>query len=403
MKLNDSQGKSPKAAPAYSNYSRPGEAYDPLAHQPQPGPAIRGADKTGKSSIGQDTPAGGKAVALPRRDKARRDVGQKAERAGRPAQWVIAVCLVVLVGLLLWMLYSAASGISGLFSPGAYYTTPPSGTFSVVSVVGTIQSSANDAYTTNASSYQHSDTVSHIKALAENDGNTGILLYMNTGGGGVYESDEVYLALMDYKEKTGRPVWAYMANTCASGGYYICAAADHITANRNTTTGSIGVYIALTDTSGLYEKLGIESVLVRSGDNKGVGTSGVPITEEQRAVYQSVVDEAYEQFIALVAEGREMPLDTVRQLADGRIYTGLQAHDLGLVDEITDWDTVLEAFKEETGAEPFYPSFNRQSRIAKLIGGIFSELPKSDAEAMLDAAEALPSGVPMALYDPALG
>jgi protease-4 len=180
----------------------------------------------------------------------------------------------------------------------------------------------------------------------------------------------------------------------------VCAAADRIAANPNTTTGSIGVYIALTDMSGLYGKLGIETVLVRSGDNKGVGVEGVPITGEQRAVYQSVVDESYERFLSLVAKGRALPPDEVRAFSDGRIYTGSQALELGLVDELGEWDAVLEAFGEETGAAAFYPSFSRQTRVARLMGAVLGEWPKSDAESMLKAAGSMPTGVPLALYLP---
>lgn len=314
---------------------------------------------------------------------------------------MVGIALLVLVVAVLTLLFNLGSAVSGLLRPAATYTTPHANSFSVITISGTIQSLSNDAYTTASPGYCHGDTLQHIKDLAENDDNTGILLYMNTPGGGVYESDELYLALEDYKEKTGRPVWAYMSSTCASGGVYVAAAADHIAANRNTTTGSVGVYIALTDTSGLYVKLGIETVLVKSGENKGVGMEGVPITEAQRQVYQGVVDECYEQFIGLLAEGRGLPLDEVRKLADGRVYTGAQALELGLVDELANWDDTLAAFEEETGATPFYPSFNRQSQIARLVGGLTGELPVGDAEAALNAAEQQQTGVPMALYAPA--
>ena len=335
---------------------------------------------------------GASAAAKPRR--------RRGQGAFSLALIAFSLALIVLVGGVLAALLGLQSGLNGLFGVTTYNNNPPAGSFSVISVVGTIRNVSQDALGVNSVSYHHSATLSHIKQLAEDDGNKGILLYMNTGGGGVYESDEVYLALMDYKEKTGRPIWAFMGPTCASGGYYIAAAADYIVANRNTTTGSIGVYISMTDTSGLYEKLGIESVLIRSGDNKGTGMDGVPITEGQRAVYQSIVDESYQQFVDIIVEGRGLPRAEVLDLADGRVYTGRQALQLGLVDELGDWDTALEDFTAETGGTAFYPNFSRTSAIGQLLGGLKGSLPQSDAEALLELAGEFENGVPMALYQP---
>ncbi len=314
----------------------------------------------------------------------------------------VATALFVLVALLLSALLFIGGQLSGLSRPVAYNSAAPAGTFSVVRVVGDIVKQSGDALGISEPSYHHADTLQHIRDLAENDGNAGILLYMNTPGGGVYESDELYLALMDYKEATGRPVWAYMADICASGGYYVCAAASRIAANRNSMTGSIGVYIALTDTAELYDMLGIETLLVKSGENKGVGMSGVPITEEQRAVYQGIVDEGYNAFVEILAEGRGMDEDEVRALADGRVYTARQAEENGLVDELGNWEDFLAAFEEETGAAPFYPNFSRRTPLGGMLGGIFGQLPENETQTKLSMAQRYPVGVPMMLYDPAV-
>lgn len=301
----------------------------------------------------------------------------------------ISLVIVVLLALFIFSLWALGSGLGSAIIPSARSNNPPAGTFSVLYVEGTIQNATG-------ASYNHTATVEHIKLLAEDEGNTGILLYMNTPGGGVYESDELYRALVDYKEGTGRPIYAYMAATCASGGYYACMAADHITANYNTTTGSIGVYIALTDTSELYEKIGVKTVLIRSGENKGVGMKGVEITPEQQAVYQSSVDESYERFVSLVAQGRGMDDATARALSDGRIYTANQALANGMVDELGDWNTALDAFKELTASEPFYPNFSGGTTLSQLISSVLDRLPQSETQAALAAADALPSGVPLA-------
>ncbi len=376
--------------------------HPPTAENKPGAPPAYGMQLGGLPPGGNMPPALPKEPLPPPRPRAPRPRTARWRGQGAFSLAIIAfsLALMLLVGAVLAALLGLQGALGNLFNVTLYNNTPPAGSFSVINVAGTIQSASPDAMGIHNPSYNHSATLAHIKQLAEDDGNKGILLNMNTGGGGVYESDEAYLALMDYKEKTGRPVWAYMGPTCASGGYYIAAAADYIIANRNTTTGSIGVYISMTDTSGLYEKLGMESVLIRSGDNKGAGIEGAPITDGQRAVYQSVVDESYEQFVGIIAEGRGMPLDEVRALADGRVYTGRQALDLGLVDALGNWDSALEAFIAETGGTAFYPNFSRTSAIGQLLGGFAASWPQGDAEAVLDWAEAFPDGVPMAMYLP---
>lgn len=143
--------------------------------------------------------------------------------------------------------------------------------------------------------------------------NKGILLIVDSPGGGVYESDELYLKLKDYKETTGNPIWTYMKSEACSGGYYISMASDKIFANRNCTTGSIGVIMSLVNTKDLYDKLGIKEINITSGKNKAMGSSGQDLTDEQKEILQSNVDEAYEQFVSIVADGRKMDVETVKK------------------------------------------------------------------------------------------
>ena len=187
-----------------------------------------------------------------------------------------------------------------------------------------------------------------IEKLTDNKTNAGIILYISSPGGGVYESDEVYTALKKYKEKTNRPVYAYFASLAASGGYYIGCSADKIIANRNTITGSIGViagqFIDLTEP---MEKYGIKAEIIHAGKNKTMGSVTEKVTDEQRAIMQSLADECYEQFTSIVAESRKMEISKVKELADGRIYTAKQAKENGLIDEIATFDEAVEIFKEK--------------------------------------------------------
>ncbi|MCR5724131.1 MAG: signal peptide peptidase SppA [Treponema sp.] len=187
-----------------------------------------------------------------------------------------------------------------------------------------------------------------ISELKKDKHTAGILLYINSPGGSVFESDEVYVALKKYKEETKKPVWAYFGALAASGGYYIGCAADKIIANRNTLTGSIGVIAGrFVDLTELMAKHGIKSETIHAGRNKTMGSFDQPVTEEQRAIMQSVADECYGQFTALVAENRRLELEAVTSLADGRIYTAQQAKALGLVDEIATFDEAVDMLKTE--------------------------------------------------------
>ena len=187
-----------------------------------------------------------------------------------------------------------------------------------------------------------------IKSITDSKKYAAILVYINTPGGSVYESDEVYLALKKFQEKTKRPVYAYFASLAASGGYYIGCSAKKIFANRNTLTGSIGVISGrFVDLSVLMKRYGIKAETIHTGKNKTMGSVSEPATKEQKAIMQSISNECYEQFTSLVAENRNIPIANIKKLADGRIYTAKQAKELGLVDEILTFDECVESISKE--------------------------------------------------------
>ena len=187
-----------------------------------------------------------------------------------------------------------------------------------------------------------------IEKLKKTKQNVGIILYIESPGGSVYESDEAFLALKKYKEETKRPVYAYFASLAASGGYYIGCAADKIIANRNCITGSIGVIAGrFVDLSEPMKKYGIKAETIHAGKNKTMGSITEPVTDEQRAIMQSLADECYEQFTGIVAESRKLDIEKVREIADGRVYSASQVKELGLVDEIAGFEEAVEIFKEK--------------------------------------------------------
>ncbi|HEX3039433.1 MAG TPA: signal peptide peptidase SppA [Caproiciproducens sp.] len=264
----------------------------------------------------------------------------------------------------------------------------------VVKVDGTIVRSASSSLL-ESESYNHDKTLNLIEQYQNSDQNKGILLYLNTPGGGVYESDELYNKLLTYKQKTGRPVWAYMASEACSGGYYAAMAADKINANRNTFTGSIGVIISMSNYKGLMDKLGVQTVLYTSGRNKSMGNPGVNITEEQSQIFQGLIDESYAQFVGIVAKGRNMSVDTVKPIADGRIYSAQQALKLKLIDGIADYDSTVDQMTKALGGN--VTIFTPKNK-AKYLESLFSaaqSLTRSDADKVKELIDTQESGVPM--------
>jgi len=166
----------------------------------------------------------------------------------------------------------------------------------------------------------------------------GVVLEVNSPGGGVTASDEMHQSILDFRENTGKPVVVSMGDTAASGGYYISTAADRIVANETTLTGSLGVIIPLNNFAEAADKYGIKQVVIKSGKYKDMGNAFREMRPDEHEIFQSIVDGLYSEFVDVISEGRGIPEDRVREIADGRVYSGSQAKDLGLVDSFGDLD-----------------------------------------------------------------
>lgn len=167
-----------------------------------------------------------------------------------------------------------------------------------------------------------------------------VILELNTPGGSVVASAEIHAKVASLR-RAGKPVIARMTETAASGGYYVAAAADHIVADPSTITGSIGVIVALPNLEEFNRKIGIRAVVFKSGRFKDMGNPNRPITPEEAALFRGLVDEIYQRFVDVVAEGRRMDRSRVLQFADGRILTGRQALRAGLVDSLGQFPQAL--------------------------------------------------------------
>ncbi len=179
---------------------------------------------------------------------------------------------------------------------------------------------------------QSKTIVEELKEYTKNRQVKAIVLRIESPGGGVVPSQEIYEEVR--KTATIKKVIVSMGAVAASGGYYIAAPASRIVANPGTITGSIGVIMEIPNMQGLMDKIGIKSEVIKSGKYKDMASVFRGIGKEQRQILQGMLDDVHEQFINAVAVGRNMPVEKVRKIADGTIYTGAQALKLGLVDEL---------------------------------------------------------------------
>ena len=183
-----------------------------------------------------------------------------------------------------------------------------------------------------------------IREAAADDSVKALVLRIDSGGGSATAAEEVGRELLRFKEQTKKPIVATMGNTGASAAYWIAAcASDKIYANATTLTGSIGVYMPYMNTEELFKKIGITSDKIKSGPYKDIMSNDRPMTTEEKQILQNIVDEIYDQFVYTVSAGRRMETSKVRAIADGRIYTGRQAKNIGLVDELGDYYDALAA------------------------------------------------------------
>ncbi|MGD0228742.1 MAG: signal peptide peptidase SppA [Syntrophorhabdales bacterium] len=225
------------------------------------------------------------------------------------------------------------------------------------------------------------ETMEDIVRFKEDPSIKGIILRINSPGGGVGPTQEIYREVVKLRGK--KKVYVSMGTTCASGGYYIAAAADKLYANPSTITGSIGVIMQLMVVEDVLKKIGLKSNTIKAGEFKDVGSPFRNMTPPERRYMDGIIQSIYEQFMKDIAAGRKMDMERVRGLAQGRIYTGSQAKDLGLIDGLGNFYDTVDALKTALGIKgkptlvytekPFSFSkwiFGSLSR--ELVNGLFS-------------------------------
>lgn len=226
------------------------------------------------------------------------------------------------------------------------------------------------------------DTVDELERYAKNPSVLGVVLRIDSPGGAVVPAQEIYEAVNRLRTKYGKKVVVSMGTVAASGGYYIAAASDKIVASPGTLTGSIGVIMEIPNVEGLLKKVGVKSIVIKSGSHKDTGSPFRTMRPEERALLQSVLDDVHHQFIEAVAKGRGLTVVDVTRLADGRVFTGRQAKDAGLVDQLGDLRDAINAaaalvhIEGEPEVVETQPRFSLRALLqSKLFGGGVAGLP----------------------------
>lgn len=218
--------------------------------------------------------------------------------------------------------------------------------------------------------------IEQLDDFSDNDTVKAIVLRVNSPGGGVGPSQEIHDEVRRINAE--KPVIVSMASVAASGGYYVAAPAREIFANPGTLTGSIGVIMEFTNFQELLDKIGLKNEVVKSGKHKDIGSPVRPMTEDDRILLQALIDDVHSQFVDAIATGRRLDVQKVRALADGRIFSGRQARELGLVDQLGGLEAAVLRAGELGGIdgkpEVVYPPSDKPKLIDFLIQEASSQI-----------------------------
>ncbi len=218
----------------------------------------------------------------------------------------------------------------------------------------------------------------YLQAARNDDSIKALVLRIDSPGGSAGAAQEVAREVEKLRD-AGKTVVTSMGDMAASGAYWVASSTDYIVANAGTVTGSIGVVMQFMDYVELYEKIGVRPYIIKSGEHKDMGDPSRPLTEDERLLLQGMVDDIYRQFVQEVSKGRGLPVDTVEALADGRVFTGSQARDEGLVDALGNFEDAIEITADMAGLYGTYTivEYGRVSALGILLDalGLESRVP----------------------------
>lgn len=221
----------------------------------------------------------------------------------------------------------------------------------LLTVDGTIQDTGSTSSLFGTEGYNHQFFLQQLEQVKTDESVKAIVLQVNSPGGGVVESAQIYKEIKEIQEETAKPIYVSMGSMAASGGYYISAPADKIFVNKETITGSLGVIMQSVNYGKLAEKYGVEFVTIKSGLYKDIMSATREMTEDERNMLQDMLNDSYEDFVDIIEVGRNMTEAEVKAVADGRILSGRQAIETGLADELGFLEDVIQAIKTDYNLE----------------------------------------------------
>ena len=264
--------------------------------------------------------------------------------ASSKGKWFLIITVIVLVlgGLYGAAFFLASDGgqVASDYDEEVLIEGDSGDKIAMISVVGEIFSDPEGI----AEGASDSNIITQLDRADDDDSVRGVIIQLETPGGGVVASDAIYNRVK--KLSASKPVVALMGDVAASGGYYIAAGADEIVAHPATWTGSIGVIALLPNFEKAADKIGVSVTVFKSGAFKDAGSPFRALKPEEQVYFQALIDEAYGGFVEVVADGRKIDVERVKQIADGRVYSGKQAKELGLVDRLGDQDLAFARAKK---------------------------------------------------------
>ena len=271
---------------------------------------------------------------------------------------------LVIVGLILFVLTCL---ITLAFSAKKEKSTVLGEKVAVVYVDGVITNSSSRGLWGDVGGSE--SIINQLHKASEDSSVKAIVLRINSPGGSTGATQEVGEEIKKIRAN-GKLIYTSMGDVTASGGYWLASCTDKIYANSSTITGSIGVYMPYSNWEELYRKIGIKQEKIKSGEFKDIMSADRPMTNKEREIIQGIVNDTYEGFVQTVAEGRKMDINTVRALADGRIYTGNQAKAVGLVDDLGNMYDAIDAVAKAANikGKPVVKEFGNDNPFAKLTG-----------------------------------
>jgi len=277
----------------------------------------------------------------------------------------------IVIGVIIVISFCVAFGFMGLMFVGVmsgdsdFNISGMGGNIGIVEVFGAINETVGRR------------AIDELEEWGDDNSIQAIVVHVNSPGGGVAISQEIYDTMNRIRDKTNKPIVVSMASVAASGGYYIACAADRVVANPGTITGSIGVIFQFNTYGELLDKVGVGTETIKSGELKDVGNPSRSMTKKEELMLKSVVMDSYEQFIEVVADGRGKDPEEIYPLADGSIYTGQQAYNLGLVDTLGGFNEAVEIAAElaEIESDPEIVRFYQRKQVSLFdLMGSFGEM-----------------------------